>query len=758
MAGEDDLREIKLKLSLLSGEDSEAARQLASSLKEIAVMFKAIKDTDFARQAENLAKVHSQLAESTKQINEASRQMQRTGNVGYQATSTAQAAARVAGIVQGNPEEARQRLADAARQSQTTQKQEQARMADRGGGSGGTSPPSAPPWQSKINELRAQEEMNKIPRFGQLNIQDYLNSIASGLSNRANKQFGRATDQIDRGMSADEVQDLVQGPQNLGRRAAKIQRGANWAGVGYTAYRGVTDFRTHLAKYGFDPSQAEHTGRALGYQRGGDLFGGNLPFGIGMEDPFNPAAAEGIGQAADVINLRSKSGINGQEAQAIEGAAAGAGFGGNARSDITQNLLAPLFQKYGLNPEEVMQWQGALRTGQISTRDLAKTLDGLGETARSANMTLTDTAAAIKQASDAVQGMGGTARQGIQFGQNFQSLSGLPANVGGQLLQNPMVQTMLANQTGVMPGLQGVLPTNALMGGISSAISTLEQAYKGFPGRNLNAIDPTTGKVLYTSGVSSQQQTDAMVAKQLGLDYNSFMALKKNQKQIGAGNALQGALQSYQGGLDREQTTNAHGADTQALQSLLAGARTGGKPRPLFGVGTKVQSVDNAGGTFTVRDAHGVLTTHKFGAVGGWDAVHNAEGQAAQNILQQGADGKVAHWDQIQGLINRSGLWGDKTATAKELQKLNAMKDPRERIRTAQSDLKTQMDKLNHAKDPTLEVAFKGQAAKFFSGRITGDISRLVAQAGGDSITAPNASPQGAFPLEVSPGTPGTGP
>lgn len=58
-----DPGEIKVSLSLLSGEDTQAAKSLAEALKQIASMFEAIKSSDFLKQAEKMSEIHKDMTE-----------------------------------------------------------------------------------------------------------------------------------------------------------------------------------------------------------------------------------------------------------------------------------------------------------------------------------------------------------------------------------------------------------------------------------------------------------------------------------------------------------------------------------------------------------------------------------------------------------------------------------------------------------------------------------------------------------------------
>lgn len=561
---------IQVQLSLLSAQDSAAAKQLADSLGQIAKMFEALKASDFRQTAEKMAQLHSRMLQEHDRI---ANQVQ--SNAPQGGRSTPQEAARQGVDLvdyhrqqqeQRDRTEAQRREAERQRQSelkdtlrsnqaerqaqrdQTAQaeaerrREERARL-DAAHDEARNQPRNAVNKYMESRGLHAEVTEGdggvdlarggfRIPRFGELNPQDFLASARDS-------RLRRALEQDEHGNNIhnpEQVQKLL-GQANL------AQRGFEGIGTMYAARHAYRQINQHV---GFNAGALTAGGAGLGYQRDTNAFSDIL----GMQTPFSAAGAEGWRQFRDTQKMRFSGGINREEAEAITGASQRAGFGGDLGSDIRMEFLAPMFRRFGGDPNQLAPFTQILRTGTGSIEDLNNSLSDLGETARAANMGIDETAQSLASAGEAAQGMGGSYLRGVEYGRAFMQGTGLPADVGNTLGQNPTVQAFISAKTGLPSMVHGALPANVRMEGMRDALAARVGAFDGVFGDREDDVTDLNGKKIGIRRTSGRDMAIGAAADQLGISQEQAKAIMSRTDRQRVSETFGNAASAYEEALN----------------------------------------------------------------------------------------------------------------------------------------------------------------------------------------------------------------
>lgn len=541
MADRDQGR-IEVQLSLLSGRDTAAAEALAKSVGQIAEAFKALQSTDYQQTAENLAKLHAKMANDTQRLIDEGKAMQQRGQGEGGRSFIERTRQRLADVIgpdqsQGATERADKAKEEAAQahkqyqekqqqgveqqrrsQSDLTAEQQKANIrrakanvpligSEEDNPKGWYNAPGGPLSGAEVDPMTGEPTGSfRIPRFGRLTPQDYLNMIRD----RSLKKVQQRANQSDfADMDPDEQREALKDAG--GKRYQLASRLSNLAGFGYSAWYASQV----LGKY--MPTQFDDAGAQLGYTRD---TGSPLPSHIfGFQTPFSAAGAEGWRQQRDTMLMRMMPGINSEQAGAITQATANAGFSGNMGAELRRNFFAPAFQRWGVNPNEIAPFTQALRTGTAGIADLNRAISDLGDVSRAANMNVSQTVQAMNQVAEATQQMGGTYMQGLDYARTFQAGTGLPAEIGAKMSDNPIVQGFVAARTGMPAFAQGALPAVTRMRANREALAQMVSAYEGSMGGFTETVRDASGDIVARPHMSGHQAAIAGAAQQLGLTY-----------------------------------------------------------------------------------------------------------------------------------------------------------------------------------------------------------------------------------------------
>jgi hypothetical protein len=667
-----------------------------------------------------------------------------------------------------------------------------------------------PAWQQDLQQLRQQHASTwgglSFSRHGMPAAHAHLQGLSQVFEMMAlNSSMANKAAQ---GEQLNFMQNIAGNlsPEAWGSFASQAQQMANVVGAGYTVKNAVQNTAAPIGQYVptpslggspaelikqlIDPFSIQSMAAGLGYPRGGSLFG--LP----ISSPFSPAGAQGYQMMGNILNSMMQPGINISQAEAIQGATAGYGFGGNLGSNVISQILNPLWQKYQGNPDIFLQNFGsALRTGVMNVTQLSDSIDKLGQAAQNAHMNINDTMNAVGQVSQVVQSMGGLPQTGIQLGTMLQTNTGLPASSLMPILQSPITSAVLAETTGVMPQLQGQLPANTLYGGMAQSISMLEKmippgALSSQAGTEVTT-NPATGQPWYSQTVSPTNLRNALIANWMGIQPQAFNRIAKNLQAQTTGADIENAISMFQN------ETPGYGLTKQQVQELVHNQgfwnRAQGEATPtkhFSGQGWNVESYNsdafNGQGSVTLRNAQGQTQTillsqllqnsynSSMAAQGGY--THQSLIQSLQNDLwaKGGALGKVGpnqmYFSNIMSMLEQShGLWNQysghgamKGTLQGEIAKIQNIAHTHG-IQTAEKSLLSDIGKRTEQQASTtsgqlgnvnVTISLKGQAANIFNAQAQYNPSTANqvqnSFTGGTLMNQLMAEPLGINPLNTS--------
>lgn len=690
---EDNEAAIRVQLSLMNAQDSAAAKDLANSLKEIAKMFEALKASDFRESATKMAQLHQQMVMDTQQVQ--NQQMQQRGgairgainrvlggsnppsNASLAAAgaddptrAAAQANADAASDAEKERREVERWRLDSLDDQQRAAEHQRSRLGLPGIGAGADSPRGADDpsgWYNRVDTLSGETSGFRIPRFGELNIQDLISRAQGGLNRTAVGQGDFL------GMSQEAAQ----------RWAPRAQTAQNVVGNLYAAREFGGRINNWLGGQGFSAAGMDASGAALGFRRDSNAFSDIL----GFQTPFSAAGAQGWRQSMDIQRLRFSAGINKEQAASIVGATAGAGFSGERGSDIARNFMAPLFRQFQLDPSQLAAHLQVIRTGTATLDDLSKELADIGENARNAQVDVNTMNQALVGAGEASQALGGNYLSGVRFGRTFTQSTGLLPGVGQNILQNSTTQAMLAGATGLPTFALGAASTSAKMASIQQSSRLYYNAYKnalGTQGRRSPIKDAQGNIVGYDEGSNPAM---AAAAAKFGVSGDEFSKLMSGQDQASRLSALNTALDAYGTRAGHLGNVSDAAAANRWIQSMGPNIRV----NPHTGrVERNKQSRTSFGPVWEADDD----LTKEF---------NRRSSTSVMGQLRRSASGEIDQGDIVH-FAHQAGLRGHALGAALK------GKTPDEQIRAVRrlADSKSADERAKY------EIAFTGPAAKFF--------------------------------------------
>lgn len=723
-----DDRTIQVQLSLLSGSDSQAAKDLANSMKEMEQFFRTFRASDFVDAADKLSKVHAEMMASTQQLNrmvEEARATQTRGQ-GEGGRSTPPDATRLGVLLPDGPSEQTARsqtanesrrtaeAAEAAKQKEAAFMRNEALVREMREATGAQLPEKAfreyvqrehaEGREVDVSRFSLPTPSTTIPQYGNLTFQDYLNMGRSRSVNRS-------------------LQEGADVEKELGS-AATFGRLAGWAGTGYAMLDAGRKLRD---KIGIHPLEFASQGDPMGLSREGGNLGLPLPF----QSPLSPAGQEGMRQQLDTLRLRSWAGINAEQAQQITAASTEAGFSGDLGHSVRMDFFGKGMQKYGFNAQNLIPMTQVLRTGSGTVRDLTDTLDAMATSARAANMNLSQTTQAINAAGEAAQQTGGSYLQGVQFGTQFQQGTGLPATVGNTLMGNPMAQAYIAAQTGTPAMVQGALPANVRMQATRQGLADLTRAFTGsFGNKTFENRDPVTGQVTHQY-TSDRHQAIAAAGQQFGLNYDETVAMMRTGGRQATMEQFNLAASNYTGAALRRSRTA--GVSQQAISQYMTKHMTspGYDERQ---TDFSNYHIDGAGNLYENVVGHGKGERHNVLVQKAAEFNATRESIVAPGLRRGTNKDSTYQLNELDKLAKAMGV------SSKDIQDANKKKTPKEQADTLRN-LVVDKQRENNA---AYQIAFTGEAEKFFKALTSG---KSIKNFDWNTPNEPSSLPGGPNPL-----------
>lgn len=512
---------------------------------------------------------------------------------------------------------------------------------------------------------RAQEGF-ELPQFGEFTVQNKLNMAADILTRSASSAWRSKADQL---------------PKDLTEEAARTAMGTTGAGRGYSANLlrmaadNVAVAHTVRSEFGRMLSQGQGlttAGVQLGYDRGtqinipGTDFGFTLPGGGTME---------GIRQRFNVQRLRMRAGVTGEQANQVIGSLAGQGFGGREGQNMAFDFISDLVAQ-GQNPEIASTMFGkAVRNGNASMGEVAKTLSNLGDVAKATRMTLDEAAQALDQFAEQAQGTGATYAQGLALGKQVSLNTGLTPQQSAQFLNSPLMGGIGMMNQNILPNEIGLLGSTAagqtaFTGNMFDTVDMAMQAAKGMA----REIRDKDGNVI----VSAEDAQINQAAQFAQIDVETFRRLQKNAPRLKGLTGASAALSKFSATRDR-------------AANDVAGARA--RDADFFKRGGDESTLDpRTSADARQRDANRMLGQD-------WNAIDK----------------------QLRAVAPKSGKERDKYLH--EVADISKDSNMGDRARRAQSLIAQQSKAIMDTSDgrPQVRVDFTPQAARFFK-QIEGEL------------------------------------
>jgi hypothetical protein len=571
-------------------------------------------------------------------------------------------------------------------------------------------------WYNDVDPLAGKREPSllEIPRFGSLNIQDYLNllrdkAIQGGLTGERTKPFGKLLP----GLS----------PEGAERYAPWLQKGAKYAGGYYAGRHALGYVGNWFEGQGVTPFQSTAAAAELGYDPSGSQWGlGPLP---GITVPFHsPAAAEAWRQTKDRQTLRAMEGINNEQAGEILATTNQEGFGGQLGHNVRHNILAPWVQRGGRADVAAPFIGQAIRTGTMNTMELGKAMLKLADSARAANLGITQTAQSFSAVVEATKQSGGDIRGGMETAGRFQTGFGLNAEVFNQVAESPLYQGLTAGAYGVPPQLQGALSPAARLEMIEKTMKFVAPLGRGMLKPPPTIIHGANGEVLKVENKPKDME-DAFVAQRMGLDVQQYRAMKQR---LGSEKAYQSYTEfseQYQSGLDSMKGT----LRSKDAVPILNHLRTAG-------LRTTQYKFDEKTGQIVKRQ----------GGVGDWNVDEHATKQLDRKAMYD-AEQALSHGSKDDGVSQRSEVIDQAKAISKDASYRKKLKEAGTDMGKVGKVVHGEMEKINQKEaeaNADYKIVFTGQAQAFFKALMTGDKNKIRDAAKGVTVGAiENQNPKG---------------
>jgi hypothetical protein len=556
----------------------------------------------------------------------------------------------------------------------------------------------------------AHEGIRLPPGGLTLSTQDKLRLASDFFLRRAERQYQSAPDDATAGQTAGRISGALRLAEEQG--AAPIQ-------VAQDAYQRI---RSGIARTYASGGALQQAGVQAGFERAGQI---NIPgTDIGITNPLdffrgNSAAREGLNQRINIQRLRLMGGIDRGQAGQIVGGLAGMGWTGERGQNIAFDAIAPLVQQ-GMNPElAVGSFDQLMRQGNASMSDFLQTMDKLGESARTANMSLDEYQQGLMQFAETAQGLGATGVQGARLGRNLTDALGVAPQVAGQIIQSPLMQGVAMRQ-GYLPNEIGLMSGNQAIQATYQSLDLAMQATAGF--RNQPIRDPATGRIT-TSGTDRQI---AQVASITGLSTDLVKRMLRQRNFAEAAGRAESQIDAFRSdvGAARRAAPTIGRMQLRSNQQISPGDWV-----PVRDKSGHPEAVDVGDGLFAVQATvagegdkyigHSDITGRRTDM----DSKLNREFYTVKRTLAEGAPDEKEHPRMRADYMRELSALGKGDTGTERAADLNRF------VRKWGT-----LDKQPEEQGPTVYVKFKGAAAKWFEQDNTDETkSRRASNSGGQT-------------------------
>jgi hypothetical protein len=213
----------------------------------------------------------------------------------------------------------------------------------------------------------------------------------------------------------------------------------------------------------------------------GTPFGFQLPF----SQLFTSGGKNALVDKATQAWISAQAGISKDQVKGIYENLYGRGYvHGDGRDKMLSSLVSLTKKNPGMDLQRVGELQdSAARFGAESLERFNETLNKVPDIAHAANLNVNEFLAHMDELGKQFAEMGGSDAQGQNYAVQFTQATGMPATIGGALLNNTFVQSQLMSRTGLLPQQQALAGSSMLFQSSVDAAQQMVHMYSGFSNR-----------------------------------------------------------------------------------------------------------------------------------------------------------------------------------------------------------------------------------------------------------------------------------
>lgn len=432
------------------------------------------------------------------------------------------------------------------------------RGASRGGDPSAV-PPGAEPFRGGevpawMGQARTTNNPLSMPRFGEWTPQELLQRGSAYFGKKGQQKFGQQVSTFeDEGMDRQKAQEQANemGSGNFtGNVSAALGKASEYtvqtAVMGHLGDKVQSGF----AKLGVDSREGSNA--SLGEQMGYGTSQLDIPgFGyVPVPKPlqmFDPRAIPLFGGEMNAAQKgletqikaqwggREFSNLSSQRRNDIVTTGIQAGYKDGAQLDKYKNTMMG-----ALSGDKALEALSTDKVQALYDQDLRhnnsadainkfkESIQGIPESANAARMNVDEFAGAMAEMGEFFTNeIGGTAAQAKDFSHQFAASTGQDPRIAQTLLQSPMVEGMISQQTGLRPNQFGALPSSVLIGSTYDALKQTEKLYEGSGPRT---VEYEMGGETFTKTETGKQAAEAQAAQEHGIGLDQYRSMMRDAK------------------------------------------------------------------------------------------------------------------------------------------------------------------------------------------------------------------------------------
>lgn len=460
-----------------------------------------------------------------------------------------------------------------------------------------TGTPLSAGWRGRV-QLEGLGNVLSMPRFpgAEPNTADFLNYMSTVAANAAykrqtknDKASQQAQQQVLKSYAADDNNgfEYSNGKLSYGGIDASLDSLPNEVQDAYHQAGQVQDTRVGKISDFFASAESGYAQgrylrgilskitnpvgglRQVGYETGAQ---GGSPGPLGIRSPFDSAVGAGFGQLTSRMGFALSNDVTPGQASTIYDNLYGQGWLQGPQTQDMRNAGGQIMRSnpyIGSMPQTYAMMDQATRQGATSLDQFVQIMSQVPSAALAAHTSIAQTMSDMDALGQQSKQTGGTYGAGLQNAQAWQNITGMPAGVMGQLMQNSFVQGQTFLGTGLMPFEQGLATPGQHTQGILSSLNLLS----GIVPKPANLSSQIGGSGFYNN-VGGQDQKEALIAQMLGVDKTTVHTMLANRKGWQAGANIYDESNAFAGQVTGDVQANSKKGN-QAAYNTLAGTGPG---------------------------------------------------------------------------------------------------------------------------------------------------------------------------------------